>query len=187
MLSLASERPERMFLSMQVSPTKKHAVFLDGPIGVGKTTYGRHLATEFAGHFLDGDDFSDHELPWFASSLSTNRGILKAIWAALDEDAVVFVAYPIRCINWIFFIRHLRSRQVETVFVGLQASLASIASEERTRQLSEAELTRSREMISQGYGSRTFYDLLIQTDIASESEVTKMTKLALEKWLGGAV
>ena len=37
----------------------KHAIFLSGPIGTGKTSLGRMLAEKLGGAFIDGDDHSD--------------------------------------------------------------------------------------------------------------------------------
>lgn len=168
---------------MKTPKPKRYAVFLDGPIGVGKSTYGRHLAREFAGKFLDGDDYSKPRLPWYASSLSTNKNILNASLAALEAVPIVFVAYPIRCINWIFFKRRLQEHQIEAIFVGLHAPLTSISNESRNRRFSVAELARSAEMISQGYGSRRFSDFFVQTDVGDEIEVVKLATLFLKEKL----
>ncbi|MEM6889514.1 MAG: hypothetical protein AAF636_15410, partial [Pseudomonadota bacterium] len=172
---------------MQELTAKKYAVFLDGPIGIGKTTYSKNLATEFTGHFIDGDDYSAPNLPWYASSLSTNRHILNAILKALASAPIVFVAYPIRCTNWIFYQRRLRAQQVETVFIGLQANLSFIADSSRSRRLSKTELRRSSEMIAQGYGRRAFSDFFVQADAGSERYVTELAKVALEKRILGGI
>lgn len=168
---------------MQISSEPKHVIFLDGPIGVGKTTYGQHLAKAFAGEFLDGDDYCNPNTPWFASSLSTSRGILDAALATLDTTNIVFIAYPIRCLNWVFFKRRLQSRQIGAVLVGLRAPLSAIASDDRSRRLSKGELKRSGEMISQGYGSRSFSDFFVQTDAGNETEVLAKAADALRETL----
>ena len=93
------------------------------------------------------------------------------------------MAYPIRCINWIFFERHLGSYQIETVLVGLQAQTQSIADRKRARAFSETELQRSKEMMTQGYGRRPFSDFAIQTDAGDVREVTELAKAALQKHL----
>ena len=168
---------------MQEPYKTRHAVFLDGPIGVGKTTFGQRLATEFEGCFIDGDDHSHADLTWFASSLSTNRSILRAIFNALASTRIVFVAYPIRCINWVFFERNLHVAHVDPVLVGLQAHQNSIADVNRHRCLSRAELIRSREMIAQGYGSRHFSNLFIQADAGTLHEVVQNAKSLLQEEL----
>lgn len=161
----------------------KHVVLLDGPIGAGKTTYGRYLASEFVGKFLDGDDYSAPGLPWYASSLTTSRRILDATLHSLETVPIVFVAYPIRCINYVFFHRQFSAVDVETVVIGLQARLRSISAENRGRSFTNAELSRSEEMITQGYGSRAFSDFFVHTDEGSETDVIEKAKAALQQRL----
>ncbi|WP_227272097.1 shikimate kinase [Roseobacter weihaiensis] len=168
---------------MQGRNSIRHVIFLDGPIGVGKTTFGQYLAQEFAGDFIDGDDYAEAKLPWFASSLSTSRHILREILNALASKNIVFVAYPIRCINWIYFERHLSALNINPVLLGLQAHRESIADVSRNRRLSETELTRSREMTVQGYGSREFSNLFVQADAGNLHEVVQNAKAALREEL----
>ncbi len=163
--------------------TKKQAIILDGPIGVGKTTFGRSLAEKFSGKFLDGDDFSEPNTPWYASSLSTNRRIFEASIAALETTHIVFIGNPIRCVNWIFFSHRFQTAQIDTLFVGLHASFENIASEERSRQLTISEIERTKEMIEQGYGSRPFCDYFLQTDTGDVSEVTELAVTLLHQAL----
>ncbi|OSP55685.1 hypothetical protein [Pseudoruegeria sp. SK021] len=143
---------------------KKHAIILDGPIGVGKTTFGRLLADRLAGQFLDGDRFSDPHGPWYASSLSTNRGIFTASMTAFDATSTVVIAYPMRCLNWIFLRRRFQAAQIETHCVGLQASLENITGQDRSRRLSVSEIARAQHMIEQGYGARPFNTFSFRTD-----------------------
>ncbi len=168
---------------MQEPHNIRQVVFLDGPIGVGKTTFGQRLALEFEGCFIDGDDHSKANLPWFASSLSTSRNILRATKNALASTRIVFVAYPIRCINWVFFEKNLRAARINPVLVGLQAHPNSIADVCRHRHLSDVELARSREMIVQGYGNRQFSNLFVQADAGALHEVVQNAKTALQEEL----
>jgi hypothetical protein len=172
---------------MHERPNRRHAVFLDGPVGVGKTTFGRLLATEFSGGFIDGDDHSASDLPWFASSLSTSRSILSATTTALESGHIVFIAYPIRCINWVFFCRRLRASGITPILVGLQADETSIADADRSRHLSRTELRRSREMAVEGYGRRHFSDFLVQADSGELYEVIEDIRSRLIEKLNSAV
>ena len=169
------------FGHMQVPHNMRYAVFLDGPIGVGKTTFGQLLAIEFGGGFIDGDHHSKASIPWFASSLSTSRNILQATLNALSSTQVVFVAYPIRCASWTFFETNLRRSQIIPALVGLQARPDSIADVGRHRRLSRAELIRSSEMIAQGYGSREYSNLFVQTDVGTLHDVVQHARVALQQ------
>ena len=136
------------------------AVFLDGPVGVGKTTLGRALAGRLQGAFVDGDDHAVPGRPWFASSLGTSRRILAAVLAA---ERLAVVAYPLRLCNHVFYARHLRARGVQTLFVGLHAPAGAILALTRGRRFSPAEHDRVHSMIQEGYGRRAFHDLSLDT------------------------
>lgn len=141
----------------------KHAVFLEGPIGAGKTTLGRALAEQLQGHFIDGDDHSDPDGPWFCSSYRTSKRVLHAGLKALQKNRTIIVAYPLRRVNWIYFNRRFKEASVTPSFVSLSATYEEIVSERRGRVFSDTERARIRTMISQGYGRRPFSDLILQT------------------------
>jgi hypothetical protein len=63
----------------------KHAIYLSGPIGAGKSTLGRALAERLEGTFVENDDHSDPERPWYGSILSTGRAIVAAVLAGLQR------------------------------------------------------------------------------------------------------
>ena len=147
-----------------------HVIFLSGPIGVGKTSLGRGLAERLEGVFLDGDDFSQSDRPWYACILQTSRGILGSGLAAVERTGVAVIAYPLRCTNWIYFKRSFEGRGVRTVFVSLRAAYPSIVDEKRGRIFSVEEHHRIRRMIEEGYGDRPFSDLIVNTDIESFDE-----------------
>ena len=169
---------------MTTTSFDRHVVFLDGPIGVGKTTLGRALAAHCAGVFLDGDDYSEAGKPWFASSLSTSRRILKAATAGLEMKPIVVVAYPMRCINWVFFRSHLEVAGVGVLCIGLQAPHDNIISGGRSHRLSAGEIKRSRQMALEGYGARPFNQFDLRTD---EASVTELARRAVAKLAGGGL
>ena len=139
------------------------AIFLDGPIGAGKTTLGRLLAQRLSAGFVDGDH---HHVPgrsWFGSSLTTSRRILEASQISRNVHGIVVIAYPLRCLNWLYFEKHSIYNGVDTVFVSIGASYEEITSPSRGRHFDEAERRRVLEMIAQGYGARSFCDLQITT------------------------
>lgn len=141
-------------------------IFLNGPIGAGKTTLGRALAGQLGGGLVDGDDFSVPGRPWYGCILQTCRGIVTAGNEALACGGPVVIAYPLRCMSWIYFRRRFGDAGVGTIFVSLRASYASIVADSRGRRFSADEHERIREMIAQGYGEKPFSDLVVDTDQA---------------------
>lgn len=139
-------------------------VFLSGPIGAGKSTLGRSVAQAMGGHFVEGDEHSPRDRPWYAASLSTNRSIFNAVIRNATELRPVVVAYPLGCINWIFYRRRLAEAGIRLIVVSLSASFEAITKAERGRSFSEAERLRIREMIEEGYGQRPFSDLIVQAE-----------------------
>ncbi|MCX7328508.1 MAG: hypothetical protein NTW00_10410 [Hyphomicrobiales bacterium] len=141
----------------------RFVVFLSGPIGSGKTTLGRCLGARSLAGFVDGDDHHVPGRPWFSSTLGTSRSILNAVIVALQNHDIVVVAYPLRCVNWIYYRRHLAAAGIASVFVGLSATLEEITHRDRGRLLSEAEQARLSVMLAEGYSNRLFYDVQIKT------------------------
>lgn len=142
----------------------KHAIFLNGPVGVGKTTLGRALAEEIGGGFIDGDDHSAPNRPWYGSILQTSRSILATGLSVLENHPSVVIAYPLGCVNWIYHKRKFEEAGIRPLFVGLRASYEGIVSPMRSREFSIAEQARIKIMLREGYCERPFNDLVIDTD-----------------------
>ena len=139
---------------------QKHAVFLNGAVGVGKSSLGRALAAALGGAFVDGDNHGAAG-PWYASSFSTSRAIVRAGLLALDDRPVVVIAHPVRCSGWIFYHRRFAEAGVRTLFAGLSATHEEILAASRNRVFSPAERARIEVMIEQGYGRQAFNNLLV--------------------------
>jgi hypothetical protein len=154
----------------------KHAIFLSGPIGAGKTTLGQALAARLGGGFVDGDDCSDNSKPWYAGILTTSRNIVRAGFAVLEERPVVVVAYPLGCSTWIFYRRKFGDAGVRPIFVTLRASYENTTAASRGRMFTAAEHDRIRTMLREGYDRRAFSDLIFDTDQAGFEETA--TRLA---------
>jgi hypothetical protein len=161
----------------------KHAIFLSGPVGAGKTTLGRALAERLSGGFIDGDDFSDPDRPWYCSILQTSKAIVHAgITILKDRDAVI-VAYPLGCINWIYFKRTFGDAGARPLFVSLRASYSSIVDQRRGRTFTREEHDRIQVMIAEGYGARPFFDLVLDTDKASFLATLAELERETRRWI----
>jgi hypothetical protein len=141
----------------------KHAIFLNGPVGVGKTTLGRALAEALGGGFIDGDDFADPDRPWYGSILRTSEAVVRTGLAMLGQKSTVVIAYPLGCTTWIYYRRKFGDAGVAPLFVDLKASYEEITAPERGRRFGEGDQARIRTMIREGYAARAFADLRIDT------------------------
>jgi hypothetical protein len=144
----------------------RHAIFLSGPIGVGKTTLGRAVSARLNAAFIDGDDHADHDKPWYGSSLATSRSIIATGLRLLEAQPVLVVAYPLRCTNWLYFRRRFGEAGVRPLFVSLRAGLEAILDPARGRAFDVAERQRIAVMLAEGYAERPFSDLVFDTDRA---------------------
>lgn len=143
------------------------AIFLMGTIGAGKTTLGRALARELGGGHVEGDDYHQPPKPWFATSLSTSRSVLSAVFALAGEGRPAVVSYPLRCREWIFFRGRLAEAGAGSAFVSLAADAEALLAPGRGRAFTGGERQRMVEMLDQGYGARRFADLVVRTDRGS--------------------
>lgn len=146
---------------------QRYAIFLSGPIGAGKTTLGRALAERIGGGFIDGDDHANPELPWYGSILRTSRSVVQTGLSLLAERRYLVVAYPLGCSTWIFYRRHFGAAGIRPIFVSLRASYEGIVDAGRGREFDDEERERIGVMLAEGYGERSFSDLIIDTDLHS--------------------
>jgi hypothetical protein len=147
---------------------------------------GRALAPAIDGGFIDGDDYSDQERPWYCSSLRTNVAVVQAGISVLENKPAVIIAYPLRCVNWIYYRRKFAEADVRTLFISLRASAAAIVAAGRGRRFDDEERERIREMIAEGYDTRPFTDLIFDTDQSGYADtlarlVSETQQLILER------
>jgi cytidylate kinase len=140
------------------------AVFLNGPIGAGKTCLGVALAQRLGGQFLDSDDFGDPSRPWYAQIKRSSERLLDACQEALGKGHLLFVAKPLRRRDWVYFRGKLAELGIRSICLTLSSSYEAVVDPARGRIFDEEERRRIKEMIEQGYASRAFSDLTIATD-----------------------
>jgi hypothetical protein len=160
---------------------KPLAIFLMGAIGAGKTTLGRALALKLGGGHIEGDDHQRPPKPWFATALSTSRGVLRAVLAVAADGRPAVVSYPLRCREWIFYRRRLADAGVRTVFVSLAAEEKALVAPSRGRTFTPGERRRIGEMLKEGYGARRFADLEVRTDRGSADDALARLLARLEQ------
>src|SRR5262249_47427423 len=136
----------------------RSASFLNGPIGAGKTTLGRALATELVGGFIDGDDHATPGRAWYSSIKTTSESIVRTGFEILEARPVVVIAYPLGRTNWIYFRRKFGDAGVQPLFVTLRARYERIVDPSRGRVFSRDEQARIKVMLAEGYGRRAFSD-----------------------------
>lgn len=163
----------------------KVAIFLSGPIGTGKSTLGIMLAQVLNGIFVEGDEHTNPNKPWYACTLSTARSIVRSVLASTTIDRPVIIAYPLRCIDWLFYRRHLAEYNIRVVVVSLTASHYAITSPARGREFSDSEQARISEMMVQGYDRRPFSDFTLRTDGGNKAETLALLLAGLSRALEG--
>ena len=152
---------------MRTDRPKRHVIFLNGPIGAGKTALGRAAAAELGASFIDGDDLGDPSKRWVEQVLSTAKALVGAGMAALRERPVAIVAMPLRRRDWVFLKSRFEAEGVFVHCITLAARAESILGPGRGREFDADEQARTREMIAQGYGNRSFSHAIVETDRAS--------------------
>ena len=136
-------------------------VAFEGPVGVGKTTLGTAVSARLKIGFVDGDEYSLPG-PWLRSILKTSHRIAFACQTQLERYPAVIMAYPLRCTNWLFFRETFQRHGIAFHCIGLTADLSHISNRERV--LTSDEVTRTSQMLAQGYGRRPFSDSVVRTD-----------------------
>ncbi|NIX76949.1 AAA family ATPase [Microvirga terricola] len=142
----------------------RHVIFLNGPIGAGKTTLGRALAPAMNAAFIDSDDLRNHTRTWFGEILTSSRRLVDAALAALREKPAVVIAKPLRRRDWVFFHGTFKAQGIACHCVTLSAAQGAILAPTRGRVFDPGEQSRITEMIDQGYAPQPFSDLVIETD-----------------------
>jgi hypothetical protein len=142
----------------------RQVVFLNGPIGAGKTALGRALATALGAAFIDSDDLRDPSKRWFEESLSLANAVAHAGMAALAGRPVLVIAMPLRAREWTFFRARFGAEEIATYCITLAAGFDTVLDPKRGRAFDSGERMRIKEMIEQGYAARSFSDLILATD-----------------------
>ena len=142
----------------------RQVIFLNGPIGAGKSSLGRALATALDAAFIDSDDFRDCSKSWFEESLTLANALVGAGMSALGKRHVLVIAMPLRAREWIFFRARFGAEEIATYCVTLAVGFDAVLDPKRGRAFASDERVRIKEMIEQGYAARPFSDLILATD-----------------------
>ncbi|SEQ05348.1 hypothetical protein SAMN05216548_102267 [Faunimonas pinastri] len=157
----------------------RDALFLSGPIGSGKSSLGGALAESLGGRFIEGDDFGEQGKSWIGQNLTVSRQIIEHVLSAWDEVPLVIVARPLRARDWAFFRKGLSGGGRRCWCVSLDADAEGILDPVRGRRFSDVEARRSRDMIDEGYGKRSFSDAVLRADRATfEVTLAELAELA---------
>jgi hypothetical protein len=139
-------------------------------MGVGKTTLGRALATRIGARFIDCDELADPSKDWVAEVFTVSQKLVFGAIKALKANPIVIVARPLRARDWTFFRERFRALGVTTYCITLTASAVAILGPARGRVFDAGEKDRVHQMIAEGYGTRPFSDLIVETDRHSFAE-----------------
>jgi len=141
----------------------RQVIFLNGPIGAGKTTLGRALANDLCAAFLDSDDLRERSKLWYEETLTLANALVSAGLSTLKERPLLVIAMPLRVRDWALFCARLRAQEIATYCVTLAADLDAILDPRRGRAFDAGEHARIEEMIAQGYAARPFSDLIVDS------------------------
>jgi cytidylate kinase len=145
-------------------------IHVNGPINSGKSTVGRALARVLpdAG-FVEGDDHgAPEDLPAPAQWAMAVERIAREIAAARSRYLVV--AYPLAQADFEQLRAACERRAARLVVVTLSLPLEVALSDRGERKLSPRERTRIVEMYEEGYPSRSFSHIVLNTARMSPEE-----------------
>lgn len=159
-------------------------IFLNGPIGAGKSTLGRAVASEIDAAFIDGDELRDHSKSWIDENLALSKKLVCAALDALKVRPALIVAWPLRARDWRYFRARFAARGIETYCMTLTASQDAILAPSRGRIFDLDEQARIGQMIAEGYGTRPFSDVIVATDQRSFPETVAELVACSRKLVG---
>jgi hypothetical protein len=148
--------------------TAKHlralsVVHVNGPINSGKSTVGRALACVLSdARFVDGDDYDvpcdvPLETQWAMALMRIEHDI------AVAECRYLIVAFPIDRAGFEQLNAACKKRSGRLIVVTLSPPLEVALSDRGERRLTPWERQRIDEMYRQGYQSRPFSDIFLDT------------------------
>jgi hypothetical protein len=141
----------------------RQVIFLNGPIGAGKTTLGRALANDLCAAFLDSDDLRDRSKRWYEETLTLANALVRAAISALKEQPLLVIAMPLRARDWAFFCARFRAQETATYCVTLAADLDAILDPRRGRAFDAGEHARFERMFAHGCAARRFCVLMVDS------------------------
>jgi hypothetical protein len=148
-------------------------VHINGPINSGKSTFGLALSKLLPDAlFIDGDD---HDAPAEAALDVRIEAALRRMETHIASAAggYLVVAYPLEWESYERLKAAAKRRGGRFLVLTLAPSLEVALSDRGMRALSSAERTRIVEMYEEGYHSRAFSDLTLDTSQLSIGEAAE--------------
>lgn len=140
-------------------------VWLTGTINSGKSTVGRLLAEKLGGHYLDCDSLVARDKALYKWVQGTLDAALERMCAAQEP---VVADYPLRPVDWEYLhgaLPHLRC-------ICLAPPLEVVLTNRGTRELTEDEKERIKQMYATGYNKPPFAELVMNNHGQHPEETT---------------
>lgn len=162
---------------------------INGPMNSGKSTVSKILAKELVNAtFIEVDELmSDKEQEKLGLSLQQGwrerhkrlNEKLSKLKKTREYDTVIF-AYPIAD-NTYQYWKALEDEQTHFINITLAPSLEKCLTNRGTRELTDWERNRIREMYEEGYQNRPYSDFIINNDNQTPAETTQIIKNFLKQ------
>lgn len=154
---------------------------IGGPINSGKTTISKLLATKLPNSiFIEVDELmSDEDIAAMPVFMDRIRERLRRLYVAIEKhisenklDYLIF-AYPMY-MNTFESVSEITNGKAEFIVITLNPNMNKCQTNRGTRELTDWEVNRIKEMYSEGVGSFEKSDLIIDNTEQKPSETVEV-------------